>query len=85
MKEPCSSCEHREQDLGGCRCQAFMLAQDPAAADPVCSKSPLHHVVTDAVTQAEVQVAKAVQHHPLVFRSAAESKRLAAASGLGSP
>ena len=21
MKEPCSSCEHREQDLGGCRCR----------------------------------------------------------------
>ncbi|MET0509994.1 MAG: pyrroloquinoline quinone biosynthesis protein PqqE, partial [Burkholderiaceae bacterium] len=25
MKEPCSTCEHREQDLGGCRCQAYLL------------------------------------------------------------
>ncbi len=81
MKEPCSSCEHREQDLGGCRCQAYMLAQDPAAADPVCSKSPLHHLVTEAVAQAEVQAVKADNYQPLVFRSVAESKRLAAAAG----
>jgi PqqA peptide cyclase len=82
MKEPCSSCDHREEDLGGCRCQAFMLANDPAAADPVCSKSPLHHLVTDAVAQAEVQVSSNVKEHPLVFRSPAESKRLQGLQGL---
>ena len=31
MKEPCSSCEFKEQDLGGCRCQAYLLAQDGQA------------------------------------------------------
>jgi hypothetical protein len=36
MKEPCSSCPEKEKDYGGCRCQAYMLANDPAAADPVC-------------------------------------------------
>ena len=55
MKEPCASCDQREVDLGGCRCQAYMLAHDPAATDPVCIKSPLHHLVTDAVAQAEAE------------------------------
>jgi len=43
MKEPCRSCPEKENDLGGCRCQAYMLAGDAAAADPVCDKSTDHH------------------------------------------
>jgi PqqA peptide cyclase len=42
MQEPCRSCEFRERDLGGCRCQAFALTGDAAATDPVCEFSPLH-------------------------------------------
>ena len=42
MLEPCRSCERREIDWGGCRCQAFAIAGDSAVADPACSKSPLH-------------------------------------------
>jgi pyrroloquinoline quinone biosynthesis protein E len=76
MKEPCSSCEHREQDLGGCRCQAFMLANDPAAADPVCAKSPLHHRVTEAVTQAANKSPAQLKEHPLIFRNPVNSKQL---------
>ena len=40
MQEPCRSCDRREQDFGGCRCQALLLAGDAAATDPVCSRSP---------------------------------------------
>ena len=40
MKEPCRSCPEQEKDLGGCRCQAYVLSGDPANADPVCDKSP---------------------------------------------
>jgi len=40
MKEPCASCERRDKDFGGCRCQAFALTGDAAAADPVCHLSP---------------------------------------------
>ena len=76
MKEPCSSCEHREQDLGGCRCQAFMLANDPAAADPVCSKSPDHDVVLAAVERADRFATRPLTERPLVFRDAASSRRL---------
>jgi pyrroloquinoline quinone biosynthesis protein E len=40
MEEPCKSCDHRHQDFAGCRCQAFLLAGNPAATDPVCSLAP---------------------------------------------
>ena len=73
MKEPCSSCEHKEHDLGGCRCQAYLLAQDAAAADPVCRKSPQHALVREAVAQAGRRDA---QEKPLVFRDPANSRRL---------
>jgi pyrroloquinoline quinone biosynthesis protein E len=42
MREPCRSCDRREIDWGGCRCQALALTGDAAAADPVCARSPLH-------------------------------------------
>jgi pyrroloquinoline quinone biosynthesis protein E len=42
MQEPCRSCERRDIDFGGCRCQAMALAGDPRATDPVCVRSPLH-------------------------------------------
>jgi pyrroloquinoline quinone biosynthesis protein E len=46
MQEPCRSCDRRHEDFGGCRCQAFLLAGDAAATDPVCSLSPRHETVT---------------------------------------
>ncbi len=42
MPEPCRSCDRREIDWGGCRCQALALSGDAAATDPVCDKSPDH-------------------------------------------
>jgi len=40
MQEPCRTCDRREQDFGGCRCQALLLSGDAAATDPVCSLAP---------------------------------------------
>ena len=42
MKEPCKSCEFREIDFGGCRCQAFALTGDAGNTDPACTLSPMH-------------------------------------------
>jgi pyrroloquinoline quinone biosynthesis protein E len=42
MKEPCRSCERREIDWGGCRCQALTMTGDAADADPACVLSPWH-------------------------------------------
>jgi PqqA peptide cyclase len=47
MQEPCRSCSRRDQDFGGCRCQAFLLTGDARAADPVCHLSPHHLVVAE--------------------------------------
>ncbi|NTV11925.1 MAG: SPASM domain-containing protein, partial [Zoogloea sp.] len=75
MKEPCASCDERDKDLGGCRCQAYMLANDPAAADPVCRKSPQRKVVDAAVAQAN-DPAGIAPARPLVFRDPKASRAL---------
>ncbi|WP_433383452.1 pyrroloquinoline quinone biosynthesis protein PqqE [Actinoplanes sp. CA-142083] len=46
MPSPCRSCDRRELDFGGCRCQAFQLTGDAAATDPACHLSPAHDLVT---------------------------------------
>jgi|TARA_A100001391_G_scaffold202384_1_gene191784 PqqA peptide cyclase len=53
MPEPCRSCDEKERDFGGCRCQAFMLTGDAANADPVCSKSAHHGKILAAREQAD--------------------------------
>ncbi len=52
MPEPCRSCDRREVDFGGCRCQAFLLTGDAAATDPACSLSPHRQALTRAVAEA---------------------------------
>ncbi|HJN21140.1 MAG: pyrroloquinoline quinone biosynthesis protein PqqE [Alphaproteobacteria bacterium] len=40
MPEPCQSCDRKEIDWGGCRCQAYMLTGNAAVTDPTCALSP---------------------------------------------
>lgn len=54
LPEPCKSCEFREVDFGGCRCQAFMFTGDAANTDPACAKSP-HHKTLLAIAERESQ------------------------------
>jgi pyrroloquinoline quinone biosynthesis protein E len=49
MPEPCHSCEFREIDFGGCRCQAALLTGDAATTDPACSLSPFRERLTKFV------------------------------------
>jgi PqqA peptide cyclase len=51
MQEPCKTCDRREQDFGGCRCQALLLSGDASATDPVCSLAPTRGKV-DAILEA---------------------------------
>jgi pyrroloquinoline quinone biosynthesis protein E len=54
MAEPCRSCEFREIDQGGCRCQAFALTGDAGATDPTCAKSSRHaNILALAVGESE--------------------------------
>lgn len=77
MKEPCRSCPEKEKDLGGCRCQAYMLTGDARNADPVCDKSPHHQALIDDVERIDELAARdAPVEKPLVFRNMRNSKNL---------
>jgi PqqA peptide cyclase len=52
MPEPCRGCARKEQDWGGCRCQAFALTGDAANTDPACALSPHHALLDLAVREA---------------------------------
>ncbi len=58
MPEPCKSCDRKEQDFGGCRCQAFLLTGDATATDPVCTLSPDHHLIEIARAAAATEAAQ---------------------------
>ena len=55
MPEPCRSCDRREIDWGGCRCQAFALTGDAARTDPACALSPDHDLLAGAVADAQAR------------------------------
>ena len=52
MPEPCQSCEYREVDWGGCRCQALALTGDATRTDPVCALAPDHALIEAALAEA---------------------------------
>lgn len=66
MSEPCRTCDEKEKDFGGCRCQAFLLTGDASNTDPACAKSPHHHVIELAVSRAR----KPHEFKPLIPRIA---------------
>ncbi|MGN5478645.1 pyrroloquinoline quinone biosynthesis protein PqqE [Cupriavidus basilensis] len=77
MQEPCRSCDQREEDHGGCRCQALLLTGDPAATDPVCERSGEHGKVREIVLQGRLAAAQThTDAPPMVFRSDGNSLRL---------
>jgi len=69
MMEPCRTCVRKEIDFGGCRCQAFMLAGNAAAADPICRLSPHHNVVESMQSNFSADSA-------LIYRDAKNSRIL---------
>ena len=73
MKEPCRTCPEKENDLGGCRCQAFLITGDAEGADPVCDKSPGRPLIVKAVKDAQNGVLK---EQPIVFRTDKNSQRV---------
>jgi pyrroloquinoline quinone biosynthesis protein E len=77
MQEPCASCPEKLLDLGGCRCQAFMLTGDMNATDPVCSLAPQHHKVS-AIVAAACAAVEQPDIRPLVFRNTGNARRIAA-------
>ncbi len=55
MPEPCRSCDRKEIDWGGCRCQAFAITGDAARTDPACGLSDDHSRLVEMATgEAEI-------------------------------
>ena len=71
MPEPCRSCERREIDWGGCRCQAFALTGDARRTDPACALSPDHGLLTAARDAAEAAAPAFLYRQPKPAQSAA--------------
>ena len=69
MLDPCRSCDRKDVDFGGCRCQAFMLAGNAAEADPICRLSAHRNVVEAALSDSG-------DGAELVYRDARNSRRL---------
>jgi len=66
MKEPCRTCDEKEKDFGGCRCQAFLVTGSAEATDPVCPKSPDRHLIDEAIAVA-ARTDRAPPSQPLRF------------------
>ena len=52
MQGPRRTCDRRQIDFGGCRCQAFAVTGDANATDPACHLSP-HHESFSALAEQE--------------------------------
>jgi pyrroloquinoline quinone biosynthesis protein E len=51
MSGPCRGCPRREEDFGGCRCQAYAVTGDATRTDPACALSPDHGVIRALVDE----------------------------------
>lgn len=67
MPEPCRSCDQREIDWGGCRCQAMAVLGEAGVTDPACHLSPQHDAMA-RIAQAATTDAQAAW----VYRGASE-------------
>lgn len=75
MTGPCVTCPEKMNDLGGCRCQAFLLSGDAESADPVCSLSPNRHLIDKAIEDSKNPI---LASQPIIFRTDKNSKKYAA-------
>lgn len=71
MPEPCKSCDLKEVDWGGCRCQAFAFTGDAANTDPACSKSSFHAEIVEMATREAKAPPK-----PFIYRNYREADAL---------
>jgi pyrroloquinoline quinone biosynthesis protein E len=71
MPEPCRSCDRKEMDWGGCRCQAFAITGDAAQTDPACALSKDHARLV-ATAQQEAQSSD----EDFVYRNVRSAKAL---------
>ena len=83
MNDTCRSCDRHASDHAGCRCQAYLVAGDAAATDPVCPDSPHRPRIDAMLDQAAAPEARPVRFirrsgddADLRFRTDANSNQL---------
>jgi pyrroloquinoline quinone biosynthesis protein E len=81
MPEPCKSCDQREVDWGGCRCQAMALTGSAAEADPACGLSPFHAQLRGMAEAASHAAAPAFQYRRITPRVEKKSDSPEAVAG----
>lgn len=64
MPRPCRTCDQKEIDWGGCRCQALALTGTADNVDPVCDRSDRHGLLA-GITATDGGTAEV----PLTYRS----------------
>ena len=72
MPEPCRSCDQREIDFGGCRCQALAITGDPTATDPACELAPHHGRMLELAEQASAPTEQRYAYRGRVTRGASQ-------------
>ena len=85
MRDPCKTCPEKNNDFGGCRCQAFMMTGDAKNADPVCDKSQHHYLIEQEVAKAQnptnINEKKQSSEKPIIiYRNDKNSKDLSASN-----
>jgi len=65
MPDPCRTCDRRQRDFGGCRCQAFHLTGNAAATDPACHLSPDHAIIEKARANVDNEPTEAYRYRAL--------------------
>ena len=70
MLEPCRSCDRKEIDWGGCRCQAMAVTGNPRDADPACHLSSHHNKLVALATSEAIAPAP-----PFTYREFAKAGR----------
>ncbi|GHC15919.1 coenzyme PQQ synthesis protein E [Kushneria pakistanensis] len=69
LPETCQSCDRRDIDHGGCRCQALMMTGDARQMDPVCQHSPWHEEIQTLTLE------EASRDEPFAYRRFARGER----------
>ena len=72
MGEPCRSCERREVDWGGCRCQALAILGRADRTDPACALSPDHSLM--AALAGEISAESAFTYRRIGNRAADDGR-----------
>lgn len=71
----CQQCDQHTKDVGGCRCQAYLLTGDMTETDPVCVHSP-HHAQLSALVDETTELTW-LDSSTATPRNAISAKRLA--------